>query len=375
MRDSRPRRPSVWQAEARAAALAERDRAEAESRARREAEEAREREAERARLEAAERKLRADEERAVAAAQRARLAAADRKRREREAREQALAEDAAERARVEKLAKERRLRPKPARSHPTPKLRPASRGPSRAPPKARPAPPGPSPAPPQAPRPPAPRREPPSLARPTAKLGSALLAAGIAAIGLGSLLGLPAPLDTGTGTLASSAALRVSPLDAGIAASLYRGPYHPVRGEVDYGEKDARFGALRSGHIHEGQDMFAKKGTPLVAVRDGVVVDGESEKGRFSGGRGNYVVIYNPIEDRSYVYMHLLKPALVQRGERVHAGEILGLMGCSGSCFGTHLHFEVRLGKATLTAETKPIDPLPFLEDLPQAPEDLGKPD
>ena len=111
-----------------------------------------------------------------------------------------------------------------------------------------------------------------------------------------------------------------------------------------------------------------------MAVRDGIVVDGESEHGRYSGGRGNYVVIFSPIENRSYVYMHMLKPALVQRGERVHAGQALGRMGCTGSCYGTHLHFEVRIGKATLRAKTKPIDPLAFLQGLPRAPTDLAKP-
>ena len=33
--------------------------------------------------------------------------------------------------------------------------------------------------------------------------------------------------------------------------------------------------------------MFAKPGTPLVSVRDGVVVDGATENGRYAGGRGN----------------------------------------------------------------------------------------
>src|SRR5687767_11857431 len=46
------------------------------------------------------------------------------------------------------------------------------------------------------------------------------------------------------------------------------GPFVPIVGEVDYGSAEAGFGAARSGHVHAGQDMFAKAGTPEVAVAD-----------------------------------------------------------------------------------------------------------
>jgi murein DD-endopeptidase MepM/ murein hydrolase activator NlpD len=212
----------------------------------------------------------------------------------------------------------------------------------------------------------------PGLARPTAKLVGALAGAALGALLLGSLLGLPTPFGSQGGVAALNA--NGIPVGSGTAAALYRGPFHPVRGEYDYGEAGAEFGALRSGHIHEGQDIFSKKGTPLVAVRDGVVADRAKASGTYSGGRGNYVVIYNPIENRSYVYFHMLEPAVVDKGERVHAGQLLGLMGCSGSCDGTHLHFEVRRGRASFAADTKAIDPLPFLKGLPQAPEELAEP-
>jgi murein DD-endopeptidase MepM/ murein hydrolase activator NlpD len=45
----------------------------------------------------------------------------------------------------------------------------------------------------------------------------------------------------------------------------------------------------------------------------------------------------------------------------------VGELGCSGYCDGPHLHFEVRIGKATLRSETKPVDPLPYLRQWPQA--------
>jgi murein DD-endopeptidase MepM/ murein hydrolase activator NlpD len=140
------------------------------------------------------------------------------------------------------------------------------------------------------------------------------------------------------------------------------GPVHPVTGHgpIDYGDSGARFGALRSGHVHEGQDIFSRSGTPLIAVRDGVVVD----KGN-DGGRGNYIAMYSPSTDQTYVYMHMLRPSSLEPGDEVGAGTDVGAMGCTGSCYGTHLHFEVRTGRGI---ERKPIDPLPILKRWPQVP-------
>jgi murein DD-endopeptidase MepM/ murein hydrolase activator NlpD len=187
--------------------------------------------------------------------------------------------------------------------------------------------------------------------------------------GLGSaVIGLPVPgLDAGGGrqSLASSASL--FGLDPGTAPGLAPGYVFPMIGPHDFGDAQARFGASRYGHIHEGQDVFGKVGTPEVAVHDGVIVDRGKDGGRYSGGRGNYVVIYSPADNHSFVYMHLLRPSRVQLGDHLHAGELLGGLGCSGSCDGPHLHFEVRIGKATLRSHTKPVDPLPYLRQWPQA--------
>ncbi len=130
-------------------------------------------------------------------------------------------------------------------------------------------------------------------------------------------------------------------------------PVHPVDGVVDYGEAGARFGAGRSGHVHAGQDVFAPAGTPLVAVRDSVVVETGSD-----GGRGNYVALYAPAINETHVYLHMLSPASVSGGERVEGGHPVGALGCTGSCFGDHLHFEIRTGRG---ATGPAIDPLPAL--------------
>ena len=130
----------------------------------------------------------------------------------------------------------------------------------------------------------------------------------------------------------------------------------PVRGRVDWGEQDARFGAWRGGHVHVGQDVFAPAGTPLLAIRDARVVETGDD-----GGRGNYVAMWSPAVRRTFVYLHMLRPSRVRVGERVRAGQRVGAVGCTGSCWGDHLHLEVRLRRGTTG---KPFDPLPLLRQL-----------
>lgn len=127
----------------------------------------------------------------------------------------------------------------------------------------------------------------------------------------------------------------------------------PVVGRPGYGTAENRFGAARSGHVHAGQDIFAAAGTPVVAVADGVIAERGSD-----AGQGNYAYLYDPDRRQTYVYMHLIAPAEVGAGERVRAGEQLGGVGCSGSCWGDHLHFEIRAGRGIL-GEAR--DPLPAL--------------
>jgi murein DD-endopeptidase MepM/ murein hydrolase activator NlpD len=132
--------------------------------------------------------------------------------------------------------------------------------------------------------------------------------------------------------------------------------WFPVRGVVDFGAYDARFGAWRGGRRHEGQDVFARPGTPLVAVREGRVV----EKGD-DGGRGNYVAIWSAATRRTFVYLHMRSPTRHAVGAPVEAGERVGAVGCTGSCWGDHLHFELRRGRG---ASGKPLNPLPLLRRL-----------
>jgi murein DD-endopeptidase MepM/ murein hydrolase activator NlpD len=205
------------------------------------------------------------------------------------------------------------------------------------------------------------------LAWPTAQAALAVTVVLGLSAAVGSALGLPVPglgADAGQGSLVSSASL--FGVDQGTPQGLSAGYVFPLEGPHGFGDAEARFGASRYGHVHEGQDIFGKIGTPEVAVHDGVVVDRGKNSDPDSGGRGNYLAIYSPADDHSFVYMHMLKPARVQLGQQVHAGEVVGELGCTGSCDGPHLHFEVRIGKASLGADTKPVDPLPYLRQWPQ---------
>lgn len=221
------------------------------------------------------------------------------------------------------------------------------------------------------PRRPAPRRarQQAGLGWPTARAALALAAVTAVAGVFGTAVGLPVPvLGEPGGPIAAS--LTGNPLlDSGTPPGLTKGPYFPVvTDNPDFGEADARFGAGRYGHTHQGQDVFVKRGTPLVAVRDGIVIDGGGGKSFYSYGGGNSLVIYSPMDDRSYVYLHMLHPALVHAGETVQAGQPVGQVGCSGSCDGPHLHFEIRLGRVAYGVERKAIDPLPSLQQWPAAP-------
>jgi murein DD-endopeptidase MepM/ murein hydrolase activator NlpD len=130
----------------------------------------------------------------------------------------------------------------------------------------------------------------------------------------------------------------------------------PLRGRPDWGEGGARFGAYRGGRSHEGQDVFAPAGTPLVAVRDGRIVEEGDD-----GGRGNYIAIWSPAVRRTFVYLHMLRPSSLDPGDPVDAGDGVGAVGCTGSCWGDHLHIELREGRGTTG---RALDPLPVLRRL-----------
>jgi murein DD-endopeptidase MepM/ murein hydrolase activator NlpD len=135
-----------------------------------------------------------------------------------------------------------------------------------------------------------------------------------------------------------------------------RGNIFPVRGAHNYGQSGAQFGAGRSGHSHQGHDVFAKCGTRMVAARGGVV----KEK-KFHSAAGNYVVIDAEGSDVDYFYAHLTATSPFGKGDRVHTGQQIGTVGQSGNAQGCHLHFELWSGPGWYSGGA-PFDPLPHLK-------------
>jgi murein DD-endopeptidase MepM/ murein hydrolase activator NlpD len=127
----------------------------------------------------------------------------------------------------------------------------------------------------------------------------------------------------------------------------------PVRGPHYFGEGAARFGGARH---HQGQDVFAACGTPLVAARGGTV----KFRG-FQGAAGNYLVIDGARTGTDYAYMHLRERALVKPGQRVRTGELIGHVGDTGDADGCHLHQELWTAPGWYDGG-KPVDPLPSLQ-------------
>ena len=127
------------------------------------------------------------------------------------------------------------------------------------------------------------------------------------------------------------------PIDEAVRAGLLSGEYvFPVVGGAQYSHD---FGAPRaSTGFHQGVDLFAPNGTPLVAVHDGVVfrVGWNHLGGRrlwLDDGQGN--LFY-------YAHLSAYSP-LAQENAVVHRGDVIGFMGNSGEAETTpaHLHFEI----------------------------------
>lgn len=93
----------------------------------------------------------------------------------------------------------------------------------------------------------------------------------------------------------------------------------------------------RWGRHHDGIDIPAPKGTPIVASDSGVVI--YSDNG--IRGYGNMIVIAHEGEIYT-VYAHNNKN-LVDKGDRVRKGQVVGQVGNTGRSTGSHLHFEIRV--------------------------------
>lgn len=116
-------------------------------------------------------------------------------------------------------------------------------------------------------------------------------------------------------------------------------PLHDYRFTSPYG--------VRWSKLHAGVDLAAPEGTPFSASHSGTV-----KLASWYGGYGNAIIIEHGDGTES-VYGHASK-LLVRVGQKVKAGDVIGLVGNTGHSFGAHLHFEVHVN-----GDAK--DPVPYL--------------
>src|SRR4051794_5082094 len=202
------------------------------------------------------------------------------------------------------------------------------------------------------------------------------LAAGARACALALVLGSqalarPGGADAGAAADAASAPpLRAPSLTARVVARRIDGAapvadrrpatpqqrVFPLRGAHSYGTATNHFGQRAGGH--DGQDVLAACGLPLVAVTGGRVQQVADQP----GGAGRYVVLDRAHAGEDDVYMHLQSVA-VRTGERLRAGARIGTVGRTGDATTCHLHFE-RWTAPGWYEGGSPIDPLPLLRRL-----------
>jgi peptidoglycan DL-endopeptidase CwlO len=153
----------------------------------------------------------------------------------------------------------------------------------------------------------------------------------------GSVAEIQAELAATLGETAS-APLPAGPIRYGSGQLIW-----PVDGPVVSG-----FG-MRWGRMHEGIDIAVPAGTPIRAAAAGSVVLVQSEAE--SGGYGNFSCLDHG-GGLQTCYAHQSSFAITSGS--VSQGDVIGYVGCTGHCFGDHLHFEVRINGA-------PTDPLGYL--------------
>jgi len=154
----------------------------------------------------------------------------------------------------------------------------------------------------------------------------------------GDVAEIQAELAARLGAMASSP-LPAGPIRYGSGQLIW-----PVDGPVVSG-----FG-FRWGRMHAGIDIAVPAGTPIRAADSGTVVLLQSEAE--SGGYGNFTCLDHG-GGLQTCYAHQSSFA-VGSGQSVSQGDVIGYVGCTGHCYGDHLHFEVRVGGA-------PTDPLGYL--------------
>jgi murein DD-endopeptidase MepM/ murein hydrolase activator NlpD len=140
---------------------------------------------------------------------------------------------------------------------------------------------------------------------------------------------------------AQAAARRRAPSSSGGSSGAAGGPsisggYCPVVGAVAGRDFSNDWGYPRSGgRTHQGNDIFANRGTPIVAIQDGVVV----RTSPVDRGLGGLTVTYRTADGSEWYNAHLEAIAEgIVPGVSVAAGETIGTVGTSGNARGTPPH-------------------------------------
>jgi murein DD-endopeptidase MepM/ murein hydrolase activator NlpD len=130
------------------------------------------------------------------------------------------------------------------------------------------------------------------------------------------------------------------------------------------------FGYQRTAtHTHQGIDIPAPTGTPVLAAEGGTVEQAYSSLGPGFSGYGRVIVIRKGDSGPWLLYAHLDK-VLVERGQRIARGQKIGTVGrtCfnksdpTRQCSGPHLHFEVSARRYPQDSEAPRINPVAWLE-------------
>jgi murein DD-endopeptidase MepM/ murein hydrolase activator NlpD len=134
-------------------------------------------------------------------------------------------------------------------------------------------------------------------------------------------------------------------------------PVFPVVGPHGFGGPENRFGAGRTGHIHQGQDVLASEGQQVVAPLAGTIITTG-----FQASAAGWYVAEHTSTTFDFFFAHCQAGSLaVSTGQAVRAGQSLCRVGQTGDATGPHLHFEMWVG-GWQAAGGQPVDPLPYLE-------------
>ena len=101
--------------------------------------------------------------------------------------------------------------------------------------------------------------------------------------------------------------------------------------------------------------MLAACGTKIVAAQGGSII-----YSGFQSAAGNYVVIHG-LDGTDNSYMHLAQPSPFRQGDKVFAGQQIGVVGETGDATACHLHFEIWTAPGWYNGG-KAVDPLPSLQ-------------